>query len=111
MYRTITDVRAANERAGRQFFCSENMKLFDTRFETPVLAGEWFVTSETTPVDSRRRYTVRYAKSNGDVDIAGGFRQFYSLDKALRYLEEECEVDTGALGRRIVRFSPPPPQP
>ncbi len=95
---TISEVKARNRAAGRNFFDPGAMRFFASRTLRPVCplpdGGALFVTSECAPGDyaPRRapRYTVREMTARGEVYTARGFsfQQYRTASEAVRAMRE-----------------------
>ena len=85
-YRTIADIKAANEAAGHYWFTPDAMRWFRTRVSGGVIGGRYFVTSEQfVPYDGPpepRRYTVRRANDDGSIDTVGEFQAYETAAQA-----------------------------
>lgn len=84
-FATMTQIRETNKATGRHFFDRETLRFFDSRVHPQVYGGRYFVTSERFHGSSGsgpRRYTVRFAKDNGDITTVGEFGQYESLTAA-----------------------------
>lgn len=90
-YSNMTEVRAANRRAGFHFFDEDTLRFFrsrvgDTLYVGP--AGDLFITSEqfvgSDGVADPRRYTVRRANPDGSIDTLGEFGEYASSAAARR---------------------------
>ena len=80
---TIGDVKAANARAGFHFFSRDTLRFFSSRISSHVYGHGVIVTSEKGPFeDSPRRYTVRLALPDGQVESLGEFEQFATSGQA-----------------------------
>ena len=70
-FKTISDLRAANEAAGMCFFSRETMRFWKSRLESSLIGGRYFITSENEfALDGRtpeRIYCVR--RANDDATI------------------------------------------
>lgn len=98
-YETISEIRAANERAGLHFFEKGAMRFFASRIEgTQVFGGRYFITSEQYRPSSgpaaSRRYTIREARAGGDVFTMGEFQAFYSAAEARAVARHLAEIIT-----------------
>lgn len=67
-FATVDDIIAANRASGGYFFSSDTMRFFRSRVLAGVIGGCLFITSERSHRDAPRRYTVRIAYANGDVE-------------------------------------------
>lgn len=84
-FATIADVKAANEAAGCFFFSPRTMRFFNSRVDSRIYGGRFFVTSERQDADHPRLYTVREVGADGRVDDAaggGGFQAYRTLQGA-----------------------------
>jgi len=91
-FATMAQIRETNKATGRKFFERDTMRFFDSRVHGQVYGGRYFITSErfhgTLGSDGSRsrkdarRYTVRFAKDNGDITTVGEFGQYGSLAAA-----------------------------
>lgn len=83
-FASMADVKKANEERGNSWFSADTMKAFDSKVETQLYRGHWFITSEKQFDDNLpRRYSVRYAEDDGDITTVGHFQQHDSIDDAL----------------------------
>lgn len=69
-FSSIPALKAAATAAGNFWFTKGAMSFFDSRIETGILRGSYFVSSEQYE-DEPRRYTVRHAvrHENGTLEI------------------------------------------
>lgn len=74
---TISDIKAANKRAGRFFFSRATIRFFRSCTLPYVYQGDggiYFVTSESDGPNGRRHYTVRrFFPETGEVETAGEY--------------------------------------
>lgn len=86
-FSNMTDIKTANRELGHHFFDADTMRFFRSRVESDVIGGRYFITSEqyesSTGERAPRRYTVRVAKNNGDVDTVGEFQAFSTKAEAV----------------------------
>ena len=86
MLKTIEEIKRANEDSGGHWFEKAAMRFFRTSIAQtvyPAPRGAVFVTGEKDG-DNTRRYSVRYCTDAGRIRTVGGFRQYPTLDEALR---------------------------
>ncbi len=81
-YHTMADVKAANQAIGNHWFDRSSMRFFNTRIESGLIGGRWFITSERFDDNAPRKFTVRRADPDGSVDTEGDFQQYRTLDDA-----------------------------
>jgi hypothetical protein len=82
-YLTMQDVIDANKSIGHHWFDRETLRFFNTRIESSLIAGEYFITSERVDDRDRRRYSLRRAKPDGTVETIGAFQAYASKSEAL----------------------------
>jgi len=91
MYKSVSEIRAANKRAGFHFFDKETMRFFDSVVYKGVYRfhdGALFITSEQfhgSTTIGPRRYTVRCAYANGDITTRGEFQEYSNFWMARDY--------------------------
>jgi len=85
---TINDIKEANAKAGRHFFSAGAMAFFNSRIESEVINGAYFITSEANyRLSDRRRFTVRkFNPHTAEIETVGPFFHFKTKQKALEYL-------------------------
>lgn len=98
MYKTISEVRAANKAAGNFFFDRGTMRFFKSRIHGGLRDGRFFITSEQDD-NGPRLYSIREVKPGGRIDTVGGFGDY-------RHLEDTRDaVDRLAPRRRATHHS------
>ena len=97
-YTSIEQVKRANAAKGYHWFDKGTMQSFRSRVGDTIYGGHYFVSSEQfvgSEYTEARKYTVRYACSNGDIETIGEFNSYTSRDSAVRaiqgYLKQERE--------------------
>ncbi len=83
VYRTISDVKAANREVGEHWFERSTMRFFNTRIVSKLISGRYFVTAERMDDTRRFKYTVRSAEPDGSIDTVGEFQQYDSKEDAM----------------------------
>jgi len=81
-YQTLSDVKAANRESGGHWFDKSTMRFFNTRMESQLYGGRYFITSERYDENHGKRYSIRQAMPDGSVDTVGEFQQYFSLESA-----------------------------
>lgn len=79
---TINQIKAANKAAGQFFFSADTVRGFESRVESDVLWGRYFVTSEATFDGKGRAFTIRCAEDNGHITTVGEFGKYGSIKDA-----------------------------
>ena len=78
----MTDVKRHNKEVGHHFFSKDTMGFFNSRIESNLIGGKYFVTSEKND-DWPRLYTIReYDKTTGRISTHGDFQQYKTLRAA-----------------------------
>jgi len=75
VFRTLADVKEANHAAGHHFFERGALRFFNSRMESGLLRGKYFVTSEQGP-HGPRMFTIREARPDGSIKTVGPFMAF-----------------------------------
>lgn len=83
-FATMRDVKhAVANGPSPHWFSSETMRFFNSKVETALYRGRWFITSEDNFDRSQRMYSVRYAEDNGDITTIGEFAGYLTHKEAL----------------------------
>ncbi len=82
-YSTLAEVVAANDQAGRHWFEADSMEFFNSRLETDLIGGSYFVSSEQYQSGYPRLYTIRQADEDGHIHSIGEFQAYDTLDSAI----------------------------
>jgi hypothetical protein len=67
-FKTIADVKAANKAIGHFWFSKDTMKFFDSKIETQLYAGKYFISSERFSDTYPRYYKIREVKPDGSIE-------------------------------------------
>jgi hypothetical protein len=81
-YTDMASVRAANQSIGNHWFDRDSMRFFNTRLESGLIAGRYFITSERMDENHARRYSVREALPDGSIDTIGEFQAYTTKEDA-----------------------------
>ncbi len=82
----ITEIKQANKNLGEHFFDRASMRFFNSRVESKVLRGRYFVTSEIGP-DEHKLYSVRMADESGSIETIGEFNVFETIREAKAFIK------------------------
>jgi hypothetical protein len=82
VYQTIEDVKAANRSIGHHYFDRGTMRFFNSKIESGLIGGKYFITSERMELNMPKRYSVRMAAPDGTIDSIGEFQQYDSKEDA-----------------------------
>ena len=87
-FTTIEEVKQANKDSGFYFFSKDNMSFFNSRIESGVYGGKYFVTSERFDSSVPRTYTIRVVSDTAEIDTVGKFQEYKTKRQAIKYIEE-----------------------
>ncbi len=82
MFDDMDDVREANEKLGRYFFSEDTMSFFNSKVESDLFGGTYFVTSERMKRSMPKLYTIRMVHPDGDITTKGDFQAYRSVEDA-----------------------------
>jgi len=99
MYKTIAEIKKANDKIGEHWFDYDWMKYFRTTIYPEVYFGKWFITSEPLPrnkeqinreydKENPRVFSIRLAHNTGEITTIGDLGGFASFEEAEEYLKE-----------------------
>lgn len=91
MFKTISEVKKANKEIGQFFFEKTTMRFFNSRIESGILKGRFFITSERFNEDAPRLFTLREVKPDGKVETLGEFQEFATIQEAKEYLKNHLK--------------------
>ena len=80
---TMAELKARNRENGGHWFSPANMKFFNSRIESGVLRGRYFISSERFDENSPRLFSVRSFDEAGEVDTVGEFQAYRSKAEAV----------------------------
>jgi hypothetical protein len=87
-YNTITEIKEANKAIGHHWFSIGTKRFFDSKVESRVLYGQYFISSESLPGAKARQYSIRKALENGQIETVGEFLSFETKKDAIAVLKE-----------------------
>ncbi len=86
MFKTMAEVKQANKEAGQHWSSKGSMRFFNSRVESKLIGGRYFVTSEIGP-DERKLYTVREVNEEAKISTVGEFQGHSSYDSAMEEIQ------------------------
>lgn len=89
-YKTLSEFKQANKTNGYHFFDRKTMNFFNSRIESSLLKGGYFITSEqieTSQGVEPRKYTLRKCNVDATVATVGGFQRFRTKEAAKYYIK------------------------
>ena len=81
-YANLREVLDANDAAGQHFFDADTMEFFNSKLESDLIDGRFFITSERFDFDTAKQYTIRAAQDDGAIVTLGDFGQYQTLQDA-----------------------------
>lgn len=89
MEKTIEAAKKLNQSVGQFWFSDGAMKFFKTKIKSCIIDGQYFITSELGPHQTKRRYTVRSVDwDSGSIDSVSDFQAFSSYDAARNFISK-----------------------
>jgi hypothetical protein len=83
MFNSMHELRAKNKEIGHKFFDRELMKQFNSKVESALFRGRWFIMSEKGRLQTdKRRFKVWEAKATGEIVAVGGGVTYPDRDSA-----------------------------
>ena len=84
---TMADVKRINREKGQFFFSPQTIRFFNSRIESTLMRGGFFITSERFDENSPRKYTVRrFVPHTGEILTEGGFQTFKNKEDAQEFI-------------------------
>ena len=81
--KTIAEVKALNARMGYHYFDRSTMRFFNSRVESGLYSGRFFITSERMELSFPKRYSVRVINpETGDIQTVGEFQGYSDIELA-----------------------------
>jgi len=72
-FKSMTDIRHSHP---GNWFDKGTMQWFNSRIESKVIYGRFFISSEQYDDETPRLYTIRYATDQGDIETLGEFQDY-----------------------------------
>lgn len=93
MLETMAQAKQAHKNFGGHFFDREAMRFFNSKVESELIAGRFFITSERFDDNSPKLFTIREIAPNGEIlgDV-GKFQEFETLSDALIKVGQHIEA-------------------
>ena len=85
-FTTIAEVRAANRANGGHWFDKDTMRFFNSRIESKLIGGKYFISSEQSPPFNDqvwpREYSVRVVSDDASIDTVNDFQEYKTKQQA-----------------------------
>lgn len=89
MFKTMSDVKAKNKEIGHFFFDPDTMKFWDSKVESTLYKGTYFITSEKHATEGKpRQFSIRQVLRTGEIITVGRGREYSSLESARDAVKE-----------------------
>lgn len=89
MFKTMSDVKAKNKEIGHLFFDPDTMKFWDSKVESTLYKGTYFITSEKNAIEGKpRQFSIRQVLRTGEIITVGRGREYSSLESARDAVKE-----------------------
>lgn len=86
---TLRQLAELNKKNGGCWFDKDAMSFFKTSFESGIIRGRYFITSEQGDPTWPRLFTIRSFDEEGSVETVGGFQRFKTKEEALAAVPKE----------------------
>ena len=95
MFNSIDQIKSKNQAIGHHWFESGSMRFFNSRIGQTVYYGHFFVSSEqfhgSNGVTYPREFSIRYAKSTGEVNTVGEYHGYKTRYQAIAAIKRNHE--------------------
>lgn len=86
-FTSVSQMKVAVKNSGSHFFDHDTMRFFNSKIESPILSGRFFITSEYMEDPAEKRYTVRYFTQGAPHEMmeseqVGEFQQYATRAEA-----------------------------
>lgn len=91
--KTMAEAKQANKNFGGHFFDRQAMRFFNSKIESELIEGRFFVTSERFDDNSPKLFTIREIAPTGEMlSDVGNFQEFQTLADALVRIGQHIEA-------------------
>lgn len=90
-FANMASVIRANREAGQFFFAPDSLAFWNSEIGNDLYHGHYFITSERANETDPKRYTVRFARSDGRIRELGDFMQHETEDAARAAIEDHYQ--------------------
>ena len=81
-FKTLGEFKRAYKATGMHFFDRKTMRFFNSRIESGLLKGKYFITSEQFDEKALRYYTLREIQPDLSINTVGEFQQYKTKEAA-----------------------------
>ncbi len=90
---TLAEVEAANKASRNHWFDRETTEFFGTKFETNLLVGGFFISSEQPPHGPRQYSVRRVQNEQGHIETLGKFGNWQSKKEAMAAIKTRQKLE------------------
>ena len=91
-YRNIEQIKKRNEAIGHNWFSADTMRFFSSEVLPTIYGGKYFISSEEdTYGNYERKFTIRIAYHDGQIDTVGSFQAYDTAEEAIEAVTELVE--------------------
>jgi len=88
MFNNMSELREKNKEIGHKFFDRDIMKSFNSKVETALYRGRWFIMSEKgREQNAKRKYKLWEAHLSGEILTTGDPSGYSDIDSAKKALK------------------------
>src|SRR6185295_5755162 len=88
MFTNMSELREKNKAIGHKFFDRDMMKSFNSKIETALYRGRWFIMSEKgREQNAKRKYKLWEAHPSGEIVTTGDASGYLDIDSAKKALK------------------------
>lgn len=96
MFNSMSELRKKNKAIGHRFFSREMMRAYDSKLESALFRGRWFIMSEKgREQNAKRKFKLWEANAKGEISAVNG-GQFHpdreAAKKALKAVIQQSKV-------------------
>lgn len=88
-FENISQIKKLNEAIGHHWFSDDTMRFFSCEVLPTIYGGKYFISSEEdTYCNYERKFTIRIAYANGNIDTVGKFQEYETAEQAIEAVTE-----------------------
>ena len=91
-FHSVSEMKRANADAGFHYFDRDTMRFFESKVESPPIAGRLLITSEKGP-HGPRMFSVVGVADDGGTERMSEFQEFSSKEEARDWISEQLRRD------------------
>lgn len=96
MFNSMSDLRKKNKEIGHRFFSREMMREYNSKIESALFRGRWFIMSEKgREQNAKRKFKLWEANAKGEITAVGGGVSYPDRDTAKKALKVIIQQSKG----------------